>query len=167
MCAGDGRDVLPVLAARRAPVVQALLVELDASLADRARASAAELGLPSVDVVTADAGHTDVYVDVAPAHVLLACGVFGNISLDDTRRTIAVLPTLLAPNGVVIWTRGRGEEDVDPSHRIREAFAERGFVEVSYVTPDDARFRVGSHRLVYPRTDGGSRFADFRMFTFS
>ena len=167
MCAGDGRDVLPVLVARDAPVVRALLVELDVGLADRARATAAQLGLPSVEVVTADAGCADVYVDVAPAHVVLACGVFGNISLDDTRRTVAALPSLLAPGGVVIWTRGRGEDDIDPIQRIRELFAERGYTEVSYAAPHDARFRVGSHRLASPLADLRPLSNGLRMFTFS
>lgn len=83
MCAADGRDVLPVLAAHdTAGRVRALLVELDPGLADHARTTATRLGLDRVEVRTADAGITDPYIDLAPAHVVLACGVFGNIPTD-------------------------------------------------------------------------------------
>lgn len=53
VCAGEGRDLLPVLAecADDRPV-RATLIELDPVLADRARATAAELGLDSVEVRT-------------------------------------------------------------------------------------------------------------------
>jgi hypothetical protein len=132
MCAGDGRDVLPLLP----PGSRAVLVESDPVLAGRARAAAGE----GVTVLTGDAGVTDPYVSVAPAEVLLACGVFGNIPDEDTRRTIASLPSLLAPGGTVIWTRA-GQSDV------REVFGRNGFTELAFEAPADARFRVGVHRL--------------------
>ncbi|MDG6105723.1 class I SAM-dependent methyltransferase [Dactylosporangium aurantiacum] len=149
ICAGDGRDVLPVIAEhdRR---VRALLVELDPVLARRARETADDLGLPAVEVRVADAGQADTYLGVRPAHVLLACGVFGNIDDTDTRRTVAALPALLAPGGIVIWTRARGAGDTDLSLRVRALFAEHGFTELSFTSPHDARFRVGMHRLAGP-----------------
>src|SRR5438876_8951758 len=53
LCAGQGRDILPVLAAhRRGHDVRARLVERDERIVDVARASVAELGLEHVDVVT-------------------------------------------------------------------------------------------------------------------
>jgi hypothetical protein len=116
ICAGDGRDVLPVLAAHRAVHrVRALLVELDPHLADRARTTASRLGLHTVTVRTTDAGITDPYLDLAPAHVVLACGVFGNITTEHVERTIATLPRLLAGGGVVIWTRGRAPVGPTPA----------------------------------------------------
>ena len=132
MCAGDGRDVLPLLPDGS----RAVLVEADPVLAERARAAAGA----GVTVLTGDAGITDPYAAVAPAEVLLACGVFGNIPYEDTRRTIASLPSLLAPGGTVIWTRA-GESDV------RQLFALNGFTELAFVAPADGRFRVGVHRL--------------------
>jgi len=130
MCAGDGGDVLPVLASSGSPV-QALLVELDPELADRARAFVDGLGLASaVRVRTADAGRSESYAGLAPAHIVLACGVFGNISEADVRRTVDALPGLLCPGGRVIWTRGRGAHGVDASQWIRGLFADRGFTPV-------------------------------------
>ncbi|HET6483697.1 MAG TPA: class I SAM-dependent methyltransferase [Actinoplanes sp.] len=147
MCAGDGRDVLPLLPAGS----RAVLVEWDPDLAERARRVAGE----GVTVLTGDAGTTDPYISVAPAEVLLACGVFGNISSEDTRRTIAALPSLLAPGGTVVWTRA-GSSDV------RDLFASNGFTELAFTAPSDARFRVGVHRLTRdpdPYVSGGRLFA--------
>jgi hypothetical protein len=148
MCAGDGRDVLPVLdrhpAGRK---VNALLAELDPELGRRARTTAAELGLPGIEVRTGDAGLTAAYRDAVPAHVLLACGVFGNISDEDVRRTVAALPSLLVPGAIVIWTRGRGDHDTDPSTEVAACFTDHGFEELAFTRPPDARFRVGMHRL--------------------
>ncbi|MFC4109257.1 class I SAM-dependent methyltransferase [Micromonospora zhanjiangensis] len=167
MCAGDGRDVLPVLAEHDGGrSVQALLIEVDPTLSQRARMAAATLGLPGVEVRTADAGATDTYSGVHPAHVVLACGVFGNITFDDVRRTIAMLRALLLADGIVIWTRGRTDDGRDPSHDVRTCFAEHGFSEMSFTSPADAKFRVGMHRLTaqpvpVPPVPPGTRMFSF------
>ena len=160
MCAGDGRDVLPLLPVR----ARAVLVELDPTLAARARATAERLGLPGVTVVTGDAGITDPYLPLAPADLVLACGVFGNITPADARRTIAALPGLLAANGIVIWTRGRSADGTEHTGVLRDCFAEHGFAPLAFEAPDDARFRVGMHRL-----SGATATAAVgsRLFTFS
>jgi hypothetical protein len=148
MCAGEGRDVLPVLADHPAgAAVRALLVELDPTLSDRARETAVRLGLTTVTVRTADAGILDSYSGFVPAHVLLACGVFGNVTVEDAERTIAALPGVLTDDGIVIWTRGQFDEGPDPSQHLRDCFDEAGFTEVSFTRPTDAHFRVGVHRL--------------------
>src|ERR671933_381909 len=78
ICAGDGRDVLPVLASHDGGrEVRAVLVELSPELVARARATAAGFDLPAVEVRTADAGATATYAGLEPADILLACGVFG------------------------------------------------------------------------------------------
>ncbi len=165
LCAGDGRDVLPVLADHPAGRdVRALLVELDPDLSAAARATAAALGLAGVEVCTADAGTADTYRDAGPAHVLLACGVFGNISIEDMRRTVATLPSLLVPGGIAIWTRGRGLGADDRSGEVRACFAEHGFTELDFTRPDDARFRVGMARLT--RAAGRAPAPGARLFEF-
>ena len=165
ICAGDGRDVLPVLAEHGRGVL-ALLVELDPVLSERARRTAAELGLTGVEVRTGDAGVADAYRDLIPAHVVLACGVFGNISLADVQHTITALPSLLADDGVVIWTRGRNDDGRDPSTAIRELFIAQGFTEVGFTAPEGARFRVGMHRLGARPTDVPLE-PGLSMFTFT
>lgn len=87
LCAGQGRDLLGVLPGHpRRDDVRARLVELDEENAAAARPSAA--GLSGVDVVVGDAAVTDHYADMAPAHLVLVCGVFGNVTDADIRRTV-------------------------------------------------------------------------------
>jgi len=154
LCAGDGRDTLPVLAETAATHVRALLVELDDDLAQAARHKSADAGLTHVEVRTADAGTTASFADRLPCDVLMLCGVFGNIPDEDVRRTITAVPALLRRGGVVIWTRGQssGADDPtrvagDPSEWVREISRTTGLDEVEFVKPEDAGFRVGRHRM--------------------
>jgi len=155
LCSGDGRDTLPVVAESGVDV-SVVLVELDVELAATARASAAALGLTHVEVRTADAGDTSCAAGAVPADVVMACGIFGNVTDDDVARTVASLPSLVAPGGAVIWTRGHrvphdpSEVDGDPSEHVRSLFDAAGFAEVDFVRPDDASFRVGVHRWPGP-----------------
>jgi hypothetical protein len=144
LCAGDGRDLLDVLAEHpRAPRVQARLVELDPVLAARARRRAEAAKLASVEVVCADAAVSDVYVDAVPAELVLVCGVFGNIGDGDVRRTIEALPQLCASGGTVIWTRHRRHPDLTP--RVRRWFTTAGFVERAFDSPGPGNWSVGVH----------------------
>ncbi|MEV4618275.1 SAM-dependent methyltransferase [Asanoa sp. NPDC049573] len=160
MCAGEGRDLLGVLADHpRAADVSARLVELDPVLCESARVAAEPL--PSrVEVVTADAGWTDPYVGAVPARLALFCGVFGNISDVDVAATVAAAPSFVAPGGMVVWTRHRGAPDLVP--QICEWFESAGFEQV-FVSPRDARFGLGVHRFV-----GAARplVAGHRLFAF-
>ncbi len=164
LCAGEGRDLLPVLAETdRFAGVRARLVELDPRLAERARQRARQLSLDNVEVVDGDAGRTTAYEGMVPAHLVLACGVFGNITAHDIRRTVEVLRTLTAPEGFVVWTRGRRPE-FDGSSEVRSWFSQEGFTERSFTAPSDARFRVGLNQLsaaaAHPYRSG------VRMFSF-
>jgi hypothetical protein len=147
MCAGEGRDVIDVLRGHpRRSDVAARLVELNPQNAEAAREGAREAGLDQIEVVCADAAATDSYDGAVPADIVLACGVFGNISEEDIKRTIEYLPCLCSPNATVIWTRGsRPERDV--AIEVRWWFNERGFEEIAFVAPAGERFRVGAHRL--------------------
>jgi len=80
LCAGDARDVVPVLAARAdRDQVDAVLVELDEELASRAASASDSARLVRVVVRHADAGDPAAFRDVLPVHVLMLCGVFGNV----------------------------------------------------------------------------------------
>lgn len=145
LCAGDGRDVIPVLAERCAegrPAV--LLIEEDARLAAVAARHATAVGLETVRTVVGDAADRDAFVDFLPVEVLMLCGIFGNISEEDIQVTINAVPALVAPGGMVIWTRGRFNHDLRP--RIRRWFAEAGLIEVSF-DGDPEPFGVGVARL--------------------
>jgi len=163
LCAGDGRDTLPVVAASEV-AVSGVLVELDPALAGAARAAAPA----GIDVRTADAGTTASYADAAPVDVLLECGIFGNVTDADIERTVAATPSLLASGGHVIWTRGNNVThdptayDGDPAEMVRRLYLGAGFEEVAFVS-DPSGFRVGVHR--WPGPDGVPD-PDRRLFDF-
>ncbi len=161
MCAGDGRDALGVLPGhpRRADV-RGRLVELDPELAQRARSRAADVS-PAIEVVTGDASRTSSYAGAVPADIVLACGVFGNITDDDIHTTVAHLPALCAPKATVIWTRGTFVPDLTPT--IRVWFMEAGFSELDFVTVPDTTVGVGANRLMSPPR---AFEPDVRLFTF-
>jgi hypothetical protein len=147
LCAGQGRDVIGVVADhRRREDVHGLLVELDPGLAGQARSAADEAGLTHIEIRQGDASRTSAYRGAVPADIVMACGVFGNISDADIHATVELLPTLMATGGVVLWTRHRLEPDVTPS--IRSWFEEAGFEEVGFDTEEGTFFSVGTHRLV-------------------
>jgi hypothetical protein len=150
LCAGQGRDVLGVVAdhPRRANV-DAVLVEADPTLAAQAQAAVdgAALG-DQVRVVVGDAGTTSTFsaVDAVPADVLLLCGIFGNVSDDDVEHTVRQAATLCAEGATVLWTRHPTPPDL--TVRIRQWFAESGFLEVGFEAPEEWNFGVGAHRLL-------------------
>jgi hypothetical protein len=147
LCAGQGRDVIDVVAAHpNGSAVSALLVELDPVLVARARARADELGVADrVRVVEGDASLASLSADAVPADVVLVCGIFGNISAADITRTIEALPGFCAAGGHVVWTRHRLPPDRTPA--IRAEFAAAGFTELAFEAPDGAVLGVGHHRL--------------------
>jgi hypothetical protein len=161
MCAGEGRDLIEVLAGhpRRADV-RARLVELDPRNVTTAREAAQAAGLTGVEVVEGDAGLIDQYAELAPADVVLACGVFGNVTDADVARTVAACSALCREGGTVVWTRTRDEPDLVPA--ICAWFEERDFAR-QFVTAPELGFGVGAHR----RTRGPVPLvAGERMFTF-
>ena len=160
LCAGQGRDVLPVLATHpRGGDVVGRLVELNPELCAVARG-----GAPAgVDVVQADAGRTDASVGAAPADLLLLCGIFGNVSDDDVARTVRAVPSLLATGGTVVWTRHTREPDLTP--RIRAWFADAGVAETAFLRGRSPRESgaVGAGTL---RAEAQPLEPDRRLFRF-
>ena len=143
LCAGEGRDLLDVLADhRRTPDVRGRLVELHPELAGRA----AERAPAGVDVRIGDAGSTDAYVGAVPADLVLVCGVFGNISDEDIVGTVRAMPSFCSPAATVIWTRHRRPPDLTVD--IRRWFAESGFELVGFDAPDEFEWSVGVQRFV-------------------
>jgi hypothetical protein len=142
LCAGQGRDLLDVLASRPdAGRVRALLVEADERNAALARGRAARLPEATVDVLQADAGVLGAYAGWVPADLVLLAGVLGNIPDGDVEATVRALPQLCAPGGAVVWTRTRAAPDLTPA--VRGWLAETGFTERAFHAPGDALFTVG------------------------
>ena len=160
MCAGQGRDLLGVLRDHpRRDDVRALLVELDPRNIELGREAITELGLAGVRLDEADASTTSSYCDIVPVNVALVCGVFGNVLDEDIHATIDVLPSLLARDATVVWTRFPRERELLP--RIDRWFVDGGFETVTIETGVD--YGIGVHRFT-----GESRVfeAEVRMFSF-
>ena len=133
--AGQGHDVLGVLPGHpRRDDVRAVLVEADPGNAALAAGRAAAAGLSGVEVHRADASVVSNFADALPADVLLLCGIFGNVGEHDIERTVRAAAGLCAGGATVIWTRNRRPPDLTP--RIRSWFADSGFDEVAFDTPD-------------------------------
>ena len=162
VCAGQGRDLLEVMAGRDDVAdVPATLVELDPANVAVARRLADGMRSGQVDVVEGDAGRLATYDGLVPADLVLMCGVFGNISDDDVRRTVGSLPMLCAPGATVMWTRHRNAPDLTPA--IRRWLIEEGFAEEAFVAPDDVKWSVGVNVF---SGDPRPLARDARMFTF-
>lgn len=150
MCAGQGRDVIDVLATHpRGVDASALLVELDPALVAFARERAAAAGVTGkVRIVEGDAALSRWYADDVPADLVLVCGVFGNVSGADISHTIQALPGWCREGSEVIWTRHRRPPDATAF--IRAEFAAAGFDEVAFEAPDGYVLSVGRNRLERP-----------------
>lgn len=162
LCAGQGRDVIGVLAGHpRRDDVRARLVELDERNVAFARRSARAAGLDGVELLQADAGITDVCVGAVPAQIVVVCGIFGNISDGDIQSTVAALPSLCARDALVLWTRHRRPPDLTPS--IRSWLGEAGFREEAFDVSEDGFMSVGAHRLIGEPSEliPGRRLFDF------
>jgi len=146
ICAGQGHDVLTVARRhRRGGDLTGRLVELDPTNVSAARASIATAGLGAIEVVEADAGSSDAYVGATSNALVLACGIFGNITDADIERTITFLPALCAPGAHVVWTRyPRG----DILERIRAWLARAGFEPYASVVSEELGFGVGAARFL-------------------
>lgn len=146
LCAGRGDDLLTVAATHpRGTDLRGRLVELDPANADAARARIVELGLDGLEVRVGDAGSTDACAGAVPADLVVACGIFGNITLADIERTIAALPSLCSPGAAVVWTRH--PRDAGVLEAIHDSFMAAGFAEERVVVDQEHWFGVGLHRL--------------------
>lgn len=144
LCAGEARDLLGALDLVSRRDICGRLVELDPALAAVARRGAVARGLNDLEVITGDAGRARAYVGATPAELVLACGVFGNISDEDIQRTVRALPQLCAPGATVIWTRHREPPDITPL--IRSSLADAGFEEIAFEPVPDGPGSVGVAR---------------------
>jgi len=144
LCAGQGRDILGVLADHpRRPDVTGRLVELDPRNAEAARDEAPE----GIEVLVGDAADTANYAGAVPADLVLACGVFGNITDDDIHHTIASLPGFCAAGGAVVWTRHRDPPDLVPT--VCDWFEAAGFKPL-WVSDPQAGYGAGTHVYTGP-----------------
>ena len=142
ICAGDGRDLIPVLAKHpNSSLISSLLVEVDKTLSEASKELALKLNVSNVTLEISDASLCMVYKDVIPADLILLCGVFGNISDTDVKNTISNLSMLCKLGTKIVWTRNRREPDATP--KIRKLFIDNGFKELEFIAPDNNTYSIG------------------------
>src|SRR6266567_3366119 len=162
MCAGQGRDLLTVARRhRRGDDLTGRLVELDPHNVAVARAAIEEAGVDAIQVVEGDAGRSEVYAGAAPADLVLACGIFGNVRDDDVKTTVQFLPSLCASGAWVIWTRHPRDDGI--VRTIQDWFVEAGFQPTALVVPGGDMFGVGAARF---EGDTTPLRPDVRLFDF-
>lgn len=148
LCAGQGRDLIGALADHpRKADVRTLLVELDPRNVDIGRKMAMAAGLTALEFIAGDAAMTDHYREIAPADLVVACGIFGNLSDQHCQRLISFLPRLCRSGGDVIWTHNRRPPDRVP--QICLWFRENGFEE-QWLSAATEPFGIGRHRMTGP-----------------
>jgi hypothetical protein len=162
MCAGQGRDLVTVARRhRRGDDLVGRLVEIDPRNVDAARAAISEAGIGGLEVVEGDAGRSDAYIGATPADLVLACGIFGNVTDDDVKSTVEFMPALCAPGARVIWTRVPRDDGI--LYRIEDWFTEAGFQAEALVIGEGNIFGVGAARFrgIPTAPDEGVRLFDF------
>ncbi|HEX3630213.1 MAG TPA: class I SAM-dependent methyltransferase [Candidatus Dormibacteraeota bacterium] len=150
MCAGQGRDVIPVLRDHpRGREVDAVLLELDPANVAVARDAANGAGLTRLEVVETDAAISDPYGAYVPADIILACGIFGNITDRDLEGTVRHLSMLCAPRASIIWTRHWKEPALIAG--VRQWFVESGFEDLGFdALENERKVVIGVARLQAP-----------------
>ena len=144
LCSGEARDVSGAATGHsRAGDIVGAAVELSGGLASIAADNLRAAGT-AMEVRCVDAGRSMYWDDLLPVDLLVLAGIFGNLSDDHIRRTIAAVPAMVRPGGTIIWTRHRHEPDATPM--IRDAFAAVGCEEVSFVSDGPDTFSVGVAR---------------------
>jgi hypothetical protein len=161
LCSGQGADILGAARGHpRAADLEGRLVEIDGRNAARAREGIAAQGL-TLEVVEGDAASAALYDGAVPADLVLACGIFGNISDADIERTVRFLPSMCSPGAWVIWTRHPRDSDLFAN--LQSWLVGAGLEPVEVVVDRDQHWAVGAARLV---VDPPPFDADQHLFTF-
>jgi hypothetical protein len=151
LCAGDGRDVMGVVEGHpRRDDVSAWLVESDGNSVEAGVARARAAGLQrTVQFRHADASTYSTYVSMAPADVLLVCGVWGHVPPEDRPSVVDACRVLCLRGGRVIWTRGVGR-GMTRFEEIRALFTQPHWEQSDVTITPDANWAVATHRSLEP-----------------
>ncbi|MBD2691181.1 class I SAM-dependent methyltransferase family protein [Anabaena catenula] len=150
VCAGDGRDLLGILANHpRTEDVYARLVEINPQLVERGRATIESLGLTKqIEFINGDATAAANYVGVVPADIVIVCGIFGNLADEnELNRLLGNLSFLSKKGAFILWTRGHSN-GIAYSETVRKYFREFGFKEVNFQLTATGDMGVGIHRYL-------------------
>ena len=164
ICAGDGRDVIGVLESHpRRDDVSAWLVESNEQSVDFGIRRAQSAGLErTVNFVNEDATDYVTYRNMAPADIVLVCGVWGHVPTPERKPLVRAIASLCKPNGVVIWTRGVSK-GLAQLREIQSHFVGPSWEEVRLHLTPDKWWGVASHRYYGPPVE---RPESGRIFNF-
>ena len=151
VCAGDGRDVIGVLRShpRRTDVTAWLVESNRRSLAIGIR-HATSAGLEdAVNFLCGDATLCVTYKNIAPADIVLVCGVWGHVAANQRALLVAGIASLCKSHGVVIWTRGL-VPNMSRLQDIQSQFAGLVWDELRVSTTTDQRWAVATYGYTGP-----------------
>lgn len=149
VCAGDGRDLIGALKGHpREQDVCARLVELDARLVEGGREAAADACLSSrLEFLNVDATSSSAYEGIAPASLVLLCGMLGHVDEASTLQLVRQLPALCRSGGFIIWTRNLNYSDGDHhADLFRSLLRKSAFEEVRFETTSRKWFFMNAAR---------------------
>lgn len=162
VCAGQARDLLPVLINHpRGRSVSARLVEADPLNASFLHGALGSTDLPAVELVLGDGGDTGNYRGAVPADVVLLGGVFANIDSAAAHRTVTALPGFCRPGGLVVWS-SYGPR-LAAADSVLSQLENGPFQRHTLVRRTGCEFLVAAHRYTgaYSELSPGSRLFSF------
>ncbi len=164
ICAGDGRDVIGVLEShRRRSDVSACLLEQNPQSVAAGVCRSTTAGLENtVAFLNVDATAYATYKNLAPADIVLLCGVWGHVPADERGQLVQAVASLCNPGGTVIWTRGVAKGMIR-LRQIQIHFAAPAWDQVRLSLTRDNNWAVVTHRYCGPT---GKLPASGRIFNF-
>jgi hypothetical protein len=100
-----------------------------------------------VHFIHADATDYATYQGMAPADIVLACGVWGHVPAHERVSLAGALAALCKPRGTVTWTRGISN-GVARLREIELLFERPEWEPVRITTTVDEKWTVSSYRYV-------------------
>jgi putative methyltransferase len=151
ICAGDGRDVIGVLQThKRRTDVSAWLVELDRESVAAGVRETSIVGLDDiVRFINGDATDYTTYEGIAPANVVLACGVWGHVPAHERASLAGAIAELCKLRGTITWTRGVSAGMVR-LNEIERLFVRPRWENVRTTITADKRWAVATYRNFGP-----------------
>jgi len=152
ICSGDGRDVLGTVQSHtRRGDVRAWLVEQSADSVAAGARHAQQLGLDrNVHFLNTDATVFEAYQKIAPANIILVCGVWGHVPALERKAVVDALARLCEPGGAVIWTR-RVSKGMHRLEQIQSHFNQPAWQQQSLTFTADQAWAIVTHRYCGPR----------------
>jgi len=147
ICAGDGRDIIGALSGHsRRKDAWVRLVETDQNLVEAGREAVGSAGLAEqMEFLLGDATMTSAYSGMAPADLVVACGVFGNVREQQLSQLVGHLPQLCQAGAYVVWTHYLSSTGMRRIELIRGFLRAAGFIERQMDFSDQAGHLVATH----------------------